>query len=392
MNTAEHTHSDLREVLRRYVQDCAPLDTVTKWDATATYPSSFFDGLAELGFLGVHLPEEAGGGGLGAVAMAVVGEELGRGGLELAVSYGLTAFPSLTIARFGTPEQIENLIPASLAHRLRFAVGMSEPDAGSDVGAVRTRARKTAEGFVVSGQKLWTSGAGVPGTTMHALVRTSDGDKRSAFTVLLVPLDSDSIELQRLPTVGRHILGTYEVTFHDTFVAGTDVLGNVGNGWTVITASLEIERIFAAAELVGCAQTALDVIVKYVSQRKQFGQLVGNFQSVAHTLADLQARLQAARSLAYQAASRYDAGYPSSEVGSAAKLLCSELFQDITSAGMQFMGGNAYTTLFPMERLWREARSTTISAGTSEMQRNIIARHMGLLTKSHHRPAPTAEH
>jgi alkylation response protein AidB-like acyl-CoA dehydrogenase len=255
---------------------------------------------------------------------------------------------------------------------------MSEPDAGSDVAAIRTRARETQGGFVITGQKLWTSGAGVPGTVMHALVRTSDEDRRSAFTLLLVPLDSPGIELRRLPTVGRHILGTYEVFFRDVEVPDANVLGAVGEGWKVITASLEIERVFAAAQLAGCARTALDLVVDYVSQRRQFGRAIGSFQSVAHTLADLEARLNAARLLAYYAASRYDEARPASAAGSAAKLLCSELFQDITSAGMQFLGGNGYTTLFPMERLWREARSTTISAGASQIQRNIIARHMGL--------------
>jgi alkylation response protein AidB-like acyl-CoA dehydrogenase len=214
---------------------------------------------------------------------------------------------------------------------------------------------------------------------LHALVRTDSAQKRQkGLSVLLIPLDAAGIQLRRLPTIGRHMLGTYEVFLQDVFVPHASVLGEVGAGWDVIASNLELERTFAAAELAGCARTALDLVIEYVRHRRQFDRAIGDFQVVAHTLADLHARLEAARLLAYRAAERIDVGQAAVTDAAAAKLLCSELFCEITNAGMQFMGGYGYTTDFPMERLWREARSTTISAGTSQIQRTIIARSLGL--------------
>jgi alkylation response protein AidB-like acyl-CoA dehydrogenase len=370
---------DLREGIRDYVAKEAPMEAVGSWEREKTYPSQFFDRLAELGYLAVHLPEDVGGAGLGARAMAVMGEELGRAGLELSVSYGLTAFPSLNLCRHGSAGQIGRYLPDVIQHRRRFAVGMSEPEAGSDVAAVRSSARRTAGGWTVSGQKLWISGAGVPHTTLHALVRTDAGESRHrGLSVLLIPLDADGIALRRIPTIGRHILGTYEIFLDNVFVPDDDVLGPVGAGWQAIASNLEMERAFAAAQLAGCARTALDLTIGYVRQRRQFGRTLSSFQVIAHDLAQLHARLEAARLLAYHAADAIDAGRPAAADAAAAKLLTSEIFQDITQAGMQFMGGYGYTTEFPMERLWREARSTTISAGTSQIQRSIIAKSLGL--------------
>jgi alkylation response protein AidB-like acyl-CoA dehydrogenase len=370
---------DLRKAVRDYIEKEAPLESVGRWEREHLYPSDFFNGLAQLGYLSVHLPEDWGGHGLGAGAMAVIGEELGKAGLELAVSYGLTAFPSLNLCRYGTPEQMERYLPAVTEHRHRFAVGISEPDAGSDVAAVRTAGRRIDGGWLVSGQKMWISGAGVPNTTLHTLVRTSREERRSeGLSVLLIPLDAEGITLHRISTVGRHLLGTYEVFFDDVFVPDDAVLGPVGQGWAVVAANLEMERAFAGAELVGCARTALDLTVDYVGRRHQFGKSLAQFQVIAHELAQLHARLEAARLLAYSAAETIDSGRLATAEAAAAKLLASEIFQDITNAGMQFMGGAGYTTDFPMERLWREARSTTISAGASEIQRSIIARAIGL--------------
>jgi alkylation response protein AidB-like acyl-CoA dehydrogenase len=371
--------ADVRRTVRDYVAREAPLEQVGVWERAGEYPAAFFDGLAHLGYFGVHLPEEQGGGGMGAAAMAIIGEELGRGGLELAVGYGLQAFPAANLCSYGTSAQIAAHLPRVLAHEARFAVGISEPDAGSDAAAVRTSARRVPGGFVVSGQKLWTSGAGVPNTTLQTLVRTEPAERRQdGLAVVLVPLDAPGVTLRRLSTVGRHLLGTYEVFLDDVEVGEDAVLGGPTEGWAVMASSLRMERIFAAAELAGCARTSLDLTVEYVRQRRQFGRPIGSFQTVAHTLAELHARLEAARLLVYRAAQDLDDGSADFGAGSGAKLLCSALFQEITQHGMQFLGGVGYTTEHPMERLWREARSVTVSGGTSEIQRTIIARSLGL--------------
>lgn len=368
-------HALLREAIRIFVEREVPVEKVDEWDAASAYPAEVFAALADQGYTGLPFAEEVGGGGCGAVEMAILGEELARPGLDIAGGYGLNVFAGLNLVRHGTPEQVRAHIGAMLRGEERYALGITEPGAGSDVAAIATRAKRTADGYVITGQKVFTTGAAVPGTLIHVLARTGDdASGRNGLSVFLVPNDAPGVELRRLNTVGRHILGTYE-----TFLDGVEVpedsrLGDEGHGWTVVTSSLELERVFAAAQYVGLAQAALALTVDYVDEREQFGRKLSSFQTIAHRLADAHVHAEAARLLAYRAANLVDDEQPANTAAAAAKLAASVVAQEATELGMQFFGGYGYMKEYRIERFWREARVTTVTAGTSEIQRSIIAR------------------
>ena len=281
----------LREAIRIFVEHEAPADKVDAWEAEKTYPSAVFDALAEQGYLGLPFEESVGGGGYGAVEMAIIGEELAKPGLDLAGGYGLTVFAGLNLVRHGSDEQIARHIPAMLRGEERYAIGITEPDAGSDVAGIKTRARRSDGGYVISGQKVFTTGAGIPNTLIHVLARTGpSGRSRDGLSVFLVPNDAPGVEMRRLNTVGRHMLGTYETFYDDVEVPESALIGAEGDGWEVVTSSLELERVFAAAQCAGIAKEAIDLTVQYVSERQQFGRSLSSFQTVSHRLAAVVSR------------------------------------------------------------------------------------------------------
>jgi alkylation response protein AidB-like acyl-CoA dehydrogenase len=365
----------LREAIRIFVEHEASADQVDAWEAASEYPAGVFAALVEQGYLALPFDETLGGGGYGAVEMAIVGEELARPGLDIAGGYGLNVFAGLNLVRHGTDEQVRRHIPRMLAGEERYALGITEPDAGSDVAGIKTRAKRVDGGYRISGQKVFTTGAGVPGTVIHVLARTGEpGRGHDGLSVLLVPNDAPGVELRRMETVGRHMLGTYETFYDDVEVPEDALIGHEGNGWEVVTSSLELERVFAAAQYAGAARTTLALTAEYVSERQQFGRPLSKFQAVSHRLADVLAQVEAARLLAYRAATLVDDGRPAQTDAAIAKLAASHAFQEATEAGMQLFGGYGYMKEYRIERYWREARVTTVTAGASEIQRSIIAR------------------
>ena len=365
----------LREAIRTFVEHEAPADRVDVWEADKVYPAAVFDALAEQGYYALPFPEEVGGAGYGAVEMAILAEELARPGCDLAGGYGLTVFAGLNLLRHGSPELVERHLPAMFEGRERYSIAITEPDAGSDVAGIKSRARRSDGGYVISGQKVFTTGAGLPGTLIHVLARTGEpGRGRDGLSVFLVPYDAPGVELRRLDTVGRHMLGTYETFYDDVFVPESALVGEEGDGWSVVTSSLELERVFGAAQYAGAARAVLALTVDYVNERQQFGRALSSFQTVSHRLADVLLAVESARLLSYRAASMIDAGAPAQTDAALAKLAASHAFQQAADAGMQFFGGYGYMKEYRIERYWREARVTTVTAGASEIQRSIIAK------------------
>jgi alkylation response protein AidB-like acyl-CoA dehydrogenase len=365
----------LREAIRIFVDHEAPVDKVDAWEAGKTYPAALFAALAEQGYLALPFEESVGGSGYGAVEMAIIGEELARPGLDIAAGYGLNVFAGLNLVRHGAPDQVQRHIPAMLRGAERYALGITEPDAGSDVAGIKTRAKRSNGGYRITGQKVFTTGAGVPDTLIHVLARTGEGGRgRDGLSVFLVPNDAPGVELRRLDTVGRHMLGTYETFFDDVEVPESGRVGEEGRGWEVVTSSLELERVFAAAQCAGAARSVLALTTAYVNERHQFGRAISSFQSVSHRLADVLVKVEGARLLAYRAANLVDQGRPAQTDAAIAKLAATAAFQEAAETGMQLFGGYGYMKEYRIERHWREARVTTVTAGTSEIQRSIIAK------------------
>ena len=366
----------LREAIRIFVEHEAPGAKVDVWEAEKTYPSELFAALAEQGYLALPFDESVGGAGYGAVEMAIVGEELARPALDVAGGYGLTVFAGLNLMKHARNEQIEEHIPKMLRGDERYGLGITEPDAGSDVAGIKTRAKRSNGGYVISGQKVFTTGAGIDGTVIHVLARTGPpGRSREGLSVFLVPNNAPGVELRRLDTVGRHMLGTYETFYDDVEVPESALVGEEGQGWDVVTSSLELERVFAAAQCAGAARSTLALTTEYVKEREQFGRSIASFQTVSHRLAEVLMKIEAARLLAYRAATLVDSGPKGANTEAAmAKLAASQVFQEASELGMQLFGGYGYMKEYRIERHWREARVTTVTAGTSEIQLSIIAR------------------
>lgn len=355
-----------REITREYVREC---------DMERRYYTEGYAKLAAAGYLGVLIPEEHGGMGGTNLAYAVLCEALGEFGVDFAIAASVSTFSAMNLIHYGTQEQIAAHIPGYLAGTVPFCVAISEPSSGSDAAAVTTRAVRSGDDYVVTGLKQWCSGSSATGAQIFMLVRTStDGDKHAGLSVLLVPNDLKNLELRKLKTLARRGTGTNQIFLDGTRVPARAIVGTEGQGWEIITQHLLLERISVAAAYVGCAQQAVEDAVRYAQSREQFGQPIFEFQSLNHMLADMQTRVDAARLLVYRAAAMADEDRPTGRDVAMAKLFASETLQSVTRDGVQIMGGAGTLPEADMERYFREGMQATIGAGTSQIQRNIIAK------------------
>lgn len=369
----------LRQTARDFVKQSCPPEQAKKWDETGEFPSSLFGGMAELGWFGLPFPEEDGGGGGGPVELALIAEELGRSSLDVAMCYVGSLIPALTVHRWANSQQRVRFLTSSMEGTSRFAVAISEPDSGSDAAALRTAATLDGDHFTVNGQKMWCTGAGLPGTTIATYVRTKpERSKYAGLSLLLIDPASPGVEIRRTPTLARHILGTNEVFFSDVEVPRENLIGPLNGGWQVLLSNLELERVLMSGAYAGVAQATLDAALEYSKQRQQFGRPVGTFQALAHPMAELQTEIDSARLLAHRAAWLLSRNEPCAREGAMAKLKGSEAYVAAARLGMQVMAGHGFSTESIMSFRWRESIVATISGGTSQIQLNGIARSMGL--------------
>ncbi|MFF1552966.1 acyl-CoA dehydrogenase family protein [Rhodococcus erythropolis] len=380
------TAEDLRAVVRDFVDARASLEQVNQWDRDAHYPEDFYRSLAEIGVTGIGYPEEIGGQGGGVVEMIVVAEELARRGPDFAAGYYTSVYLGLNLLVHGTEEQKEKYLAAMIRGEKRFSLATTEPEAGSDARSIRTTARRVEGGWKLDGQKVFITGAGQPNTLMQVTARTEDENGESlGMSVFLIPNTAAGLTIRRLDTVGRHLLGTNELFFDGVFVEDHDILGEIGSGWSVLESGLVYERLTTCAGFVGSMRTMLDLVVDHVNSRNQFGQPIAAFQAVSHPIADMYCDLETSRLLTYDAAVAADTGEAALKTVTAAKLFASEAAVRSSNTAMQLFGGYAYVKEYPIERFWRELRLATISAGTSQIMRSLLAKEMGLARAKRHR-------
>lgn len=371
----------LKEVAQAFVAEVCPPERAKEWDEAETVPDELFKGLADMGWLALPFPAEDGGGDGGAIELTVLAEELGRASLDIAMCYVGGVVIGLTIHRWGSQQQRETLRERMFTGQLRYAVSMSEPDSGSDTAALRTRAVRRGDRFVVNGQKTWCTGAGMPGTHIAMYVRTgASKPKHEGISLLLVDPGLPGVQLRRTPTLARRVLGTYEVYLTEVAVPADGLVGPLHGGWPVMLSNLELERALMSGAYVGVAQATLDEMLAYAKQRIQFDRPIGTFQALAHKMAALQTEIDAARMLAYRAAWLVSRRQPAAREAAMAKLKGSETYVAATRLGMQILAGHGFSTESVMSFRWRESIVATISGGTSEIQLNAIARAMGLRT------------
>jgi alkylation response protein AidB-like acyl-CoA dehydrogenase len=372
-------HAALQRVARQFVDRHCPPAKAKEWDEAGAYPAELFEAIADIGWLGLPFPVEAGGDDGGAVELAIIAEQLGRASLDIAMCFIGTLIPSLTVYKWGTDAQREHIRDNMLKGKGRYAVAISEPGTGSDAAALRCEAVDKGDHYVLNGQKMWCTGAGLPDTKIMMYVRTSRGDrKHDGITLLLVDADSPGVELRQAPTLARHILGTYEVFLTDVVVPKENLVGQQDRAWDVMLSNLELERVLMSGGYVGVAQSTLDEALEYSKVRMAFDRRIGDFQSLAHGMADMQVEIDSARLLAYRAAWMLSQGLPCGREGAMAKLKGSETYVAAARLGMQICAGHGFSTESVMSFRWRESIVAPISGGTSQIQRNGIARSMGL--------------
>jgi isovaleryl-CoA dehydrogenase len=343
---------------------------------TEAHSAEIYSKMADLGWLGVTIDEDHGGSGGGMLDACLFMEETSRG-LAPINGYATTLIVAGAVQRFGSDEQRREIL-GGIASGSVEAIAMTEPEAGSDVGSLRTSAERVNGGFVINGQKVFCSNAHI---SDHVLVvcRTGKGEtKHEGLSMIFVPTDNPQMEITPIDTLGGR--ETSYLYFNDCEAPADAVLGEVDQAWMQLMAGLNVERLILAATMLGLGRRAFDDALAYVKERRQFGKPIGSFQAIQHRLADLATELEAGRLMTYWVASAVDSA-PDKMLpreASMVKLKVTETAQRAALEGMQMMGGYGYSSEYDMERLVRQTLVSTIYGGTSEIQRNIIAKSYGL--------------
>ena len=355
-------------------KECGTLaqrDALTENETIANSPELLAK-MAGLGWLGVSLPEEYGGGGAGFVDECVFLEETYRGlAPVLGYSTGLTA--AQTYLKWGTEEQKKTIV-GNLAVGKLEAIALSEPGTGSDLGAIRTRAVRDGDEYVIDGQKTWISVAHVAEHMLTLVREDSSGSKHEGLTLLMVPTATPGIEMREVRTMEARTCN--DVFFTDVRVPVSAVVGEAGQGWKHLMRGLSVERMIIAAFSIGAARRSLDDAVAYMREREAFGQSIASFQALRHRVADLATDIATTRAFIYDIAQAIDDGQED-ELASAsamAKMRATEVAKAAALEGMQLMGGAGYTREYGMEFQVRRALAPPIFGGTNEIQREIIAK------------------
>lgn len=374
----------LRETIREFAEgEIAP--HAAAWDEQHVFPTDVVRRLGELGAMGVGFPEEYGGLGAGAVAQAVVIEELARIDSSVAVTVGANvSLGGEPILLFGTEEQKQRwLVPLARGETLG-AFASTEPSGGSDVRAATTTARRDGEdgedegAWVLNGTKAFTTNAGTE-LSAFCIATARTGNDGGALSTFIVPTGTPGYEPQKpYRKLGWHASDTRELVFADCRVPDDALLGPLGKGARVFLTALDGGRVGVAAMSVGLAQGALEQATAYAQERVAFGAPIARQQAIQHKLADLKTRIAAARLLTYRAAALKEAGRPFTEEAAAAKLFASELAVRAAEENLQIHGGFGYIEESPVPRFYRDAKVLTIGEGTSEVLKYVIARQMGL--------------
>jgi alkylation response protein AidB-like acyl-CoA dehydrogenase len=374
-----HEQEDFVAAIRDFCQrECGTQEQREKLSNgyTELHNQGIYEQMAELGWLGVTIPEQYGGSGGSMLDACLFMEETSRGMAPIG-GYATTLIVAGATQRFGTEEQKADIL-GGIAKGNVEAIAMTEPEAGSDVGSLTTEAVRSNGGFVINGQKVFCSNAHI---SAHVLVvcRTTKGeDKHQGLSMIWVPRDAPGMEVKPIDTLGGR--ETSYLYFTDCEAPAESILGEVDHGWTQLMAGLNVERLILAATMLGIAQRAFDDALAYVKERKQFGRPIGSFQALQHRLADMATDLEAGRLLTYWVASKVDED-PDRMLpreASMVKLFVTETAKRVALEGMQMMGGYGYSSEYDMERLVRATLVSTIYGGTSEIQRTIIAKTLGL--------------
>jgi short-chain 2-methylacyl-CoA dehydrogenase len=368
-------HEMLRSTVREFAeQEIAP--HAADWDRRCHFPVEVVGAMGELGLFGIVFPERWGGGDGDFVSLCVAIEELGRVdqsmGITLSAGVGLGANP---IYRFGTDEQRDRWLPDLVAGRSLGAFGLTEPDGGSDAGATRTRARLDGDEWVLNGSKAFITNCGTEITSIVTVTaRTDEG-----ISAFVVPAGTPGMIIEpAYDKLGWHASDTHGITFDECRIPAEHLLGRPGQGFRNFLSILDDGRIAISALALGSARACLELSVGYATQRQAFGGPIGRFQGLAFQLSDLAVQVENAHNLTYKAAWLKDEGRPIGQAAAMAKLYSTEAAVDAARVATQVFGGMGFMEESPVARFYRDSKILEIGEGTSEIQRLVIARNLGL--------------
>jgi alkylation response protein AidB-like acyl-CoA dehydrogenase len=366
-------HAALRDAARRFAEEeVAPL--AAELDEQERYPEELYRRLAEAGLFGVSVPEALGGAGADVLAYALVMEELSRGYASVADQVGLVELLGTLLTQHGTPEQQERYLRPLLKAERRCAYALTEAEAGSDLAGLRTKATRTADGWVLDGAKLWIHNAPVADFAA-VLARTDPAAGHRGMSILLVDLNSPGVTRDRKEhKMGQRASQVGGLRFDGVTLPDDALLGQEGRGFHMMMSVLDKGRVGIAALAVGILQAALDESIDYAKQRRQFGQPIADFQAVQWMIADMAKDAHAARLMVHHAAQVLDGGGRATLPASMAKCFASDAAVARTADAVQIHGGSGYIRGVRVERLYRDAKITQIYEGTNQIQRMIMAR------------------
>ncbi len=369
--------TSLRETLERFVEKEMPRSAAHDWDKHNHFPRDVHKKLADLGVLGLTIPEEYGGVGRDIVGTMIVIEELSRRSLAVSVPYIMAAcYAGMNIEECGTEAQKRDLLPKIASGDMLFAYGLTEPDAGADLASVKTRAERDGDVLRINGAKRFCSGAGIA-DYIYTLVRTGPAeDRHRNLSFVLIPPDAPGVTITTIESMGMKGAATTDVTFDNVEVPIENLVGGEAawnNGWRMLVGpGLDVEKLEVAAIGIGIARAALDDAWTYALERQQFGRVIGDFQSIQHKLADMKTQIHAARLTLYHAAWLANERRPCSEETSMAKLFATEVAKAAALECQTILGAYGYVKDFDAERYVRDALLMPIIGGSSAVQRNNI--------------------
>lgn len=380
-------HAPIRAAIREI---CArfPDDYWAEADATHTFPWTFYDALAEGGWIGIAIPAEYGGGGAGISEASIILEEVAASGacMNGASAIHLSIFGMQPVVRYGSEELKRRYLPLVASGELHVAFGVTEPDAGTDTTSIRTRAVRDGPGYRVTGRKVWTSKA-LESDRVLLLTRTTPREEcakpTDGLTLFVARLKDPAVSVVPISKIGRNAVASCEVSYDGLYVDESDRVGDEGQGFRYLLDGLNAERVLIAAEALGIGRAALRRAVAYAGSRIVFGRPIGANQGISFPLAQAHAQLAAAELAVRRAAWLIDHNMPSGEQANIAKLLAADAGFQAADAAVQTHGGFGYATEYHVERYWREARLLRIAPLPQEMVLNYLAEHVLGLPRSY---------
>jgi len=370
---------DLRAHLGSLLDQVCPAEYAERCDNEAQPPREAYEALGNRGWLGLIVPTEYGGGGGSPIELAILLEETGRRFEELAMwVFRTITYGGYAVMQHGTPEQRAAFLPRVARGDISVCFALTEPQSGSDAAALTTRARADGDGYVIDGRKIFTSGMDISDYCLLVTRTSTRAKKQHGITNFLVDTKLPGIEVRRVRTLGQRAIGTTEVAYVGVRVPATAVLGHVDQGWEAVDAYLLYERLCLSAARTGAASAAFEYALEYAKTRVQFGRPIGQFQAISHKLADMKMMLDISRMLVYRFAWLVSEGKATRHDAAVLKLYTGEAYKTVSDLGLQILGGYGYCMEYPLQRFFRDSRLAVIGGGTSEIQRNIIARGLGL--------------